>query len=135
MKKYRRVMSHDTEKWSKEKLIIGKCALFAWCNRLEAVSGRYSWSVGKIFENSLGWSSFLWLIFIPLVPQTNPSIPKVSPFFPPRQSNIQNSPIFLLTSLFWGYLISQIKPLGIAHLVSQFACNTGFPCQIDITKS
>ena len=40
--KYRRVMSRDTEEWSREKLILKKYAFFVWCNRLEAVSGRYS---------------------------------------------------------------------------------------------
>ena len=37
-----KVMSRDTEEWSKEKLILEKYAFFVWCNRLEAVSGRYS---------------------------------------------------------------------------------------------
>ena len=39
MKKYRRVMSHDTEKWSKEKVILEKYAYFVWCNRLQSVEG------------------------------------------------------------------------------------------------
>ena len=42
MKKFRRVMSHDTEELSKEKLILEKYAFFMWCDRLEAVSGRFS---------------------------------------------------------------------------------------------
>ena len=58
MKKYRRVMSHDTEEWSKEKLILEKYAFFVWFNGLEAVSGSYSYSVEKIFNNCFGWSSF-----------------------------------------------------------------------------
>ena len=57
-KKYRRVMSHDTEEWSKVNLILEKYAFFVWCNRLAAVSGRYSQSVGKIFDNCLRWISF-----------------------------------------------------------------------------
>ena len=35
-------MSHDTEECSKEKLILEKYAFSVWCNRLEAVSGRYT---------------------------------------------------------------------------------------------
>ena len=58
MKKYKKVMSHDTEEWSIEKLILEKYAIFVWFNRLDAVSGSYSYSVEKIFNNSLEWSSF-----------------------------------------------------------------------------
>ena len=36
MKKYKGVMSHDTEEWYKEKLILEKYAFFVLCNRLEA---------------------------------------------------------------------------------------------------
>ena len=42
MKKYRRVMSHDTLEWSKQRLILDKYPFFVWFNRLKAVSGRYS---------------------------------------------------------------------------------------------
>ena len=42
MKKYRRVMSHDNEGWSKEKVILKKYKFFVWYNRVEAASGRYS---------------------------------------------------------------------------------------------
>ena len=41
MKKYRRVMPHDTENWSKEKLILEKYAFFV-CNAIglkESVEG------------------------------------------------------------------------------------------------
>ena len=34
-------MSYDTKDWSKEKLILEKYAFFVWCNRVEAVSGKY----------------------------------------------------------------------------------------------
>ena len=40
MKKYSRVMSHDTEDWSKEKLILERYAFSVFCKRLEAVGGR-----------------------------------------------------------------------------------------------
>ena len=43
-------MSHDTEEWSKEKLILEKYAFFVY---IKAVSGSYSQSVGKIFGNCL----------------------------------------------------------------------------------
>ena len=35
-------MSHDNEEGSKEKLIIEEYAFFVGCQRLEAVSGKYS---------------------------------------------------------------------------------------------
>ena len=49
--------------------------IFLCCNRPEAVNGRYSWSVEKMFDNCLEWRLFL----------------------------------FLLTSIFWGYLNSQVS--------------------------
>ena len=58
VKKHRGVMPHDTEKWCKEKLILDKYVFFLGCNRLEAVSGRYSKSAGKVFDNCLWLSSF-----------------------------------------------------------------------------
>ena len=75
LKSYRGVMSHDTEEWSKEKLILEKYAFSLCCNRSEAVNGRYSKSVEKMFDNRLEWSLFL----------------------------------FLLSSIFWGYLNSQVS--------------------------
>ena len=49
------------EIWQKStcsEIPVQKYSFFVWCNRLEAVSGRCSSSVGKFFENCLGWSSF-----------------------------------------------------------------------------
>ena len=69
MEKYRRVISPDTEKWSQEKVILEKYEFFVWCNRLEAVSGRY------FRENlwQLSWMKFILLLIcivspLPLVP-------------------------------------------------------------------
>ena len=42
MKKYIRVMSHDTEEWSKEKLILEKYVFCLRLSRLEADGERYS---------------------------------------------------------------------------------------------
>ena len=58
MKKYRRVMFHDTEKWFKQKITLEKYAFSVWCNRLGAVREKYSGSAGNIFDNCLAWSSF-----------------------------------------------------------------------------
>ena len=42
MKMYRRVMPHETEEWSKEKLVLEKYAFSVRYKRLEAVSGMHS---------------------------------------------------------------------------------------------
>ena len=49
--KYKRFMSHNTEEWFKEKLLLEKYVFFVWCNRFEAVNG-------KIFDDCLGGRSF-----------------------------------------------------------------------------
>ena len=36
------IMSHDTEEWPEEKLILEKYAFFVWCSRFEVVKGRCS---------------------------------------------------------------------------------------------
>ena len=88
LKSYRGVMSHDTEEWSKEKLILEKYAFSLCCNRSEAVNGRYSKSVEKMFDNRLEWSLFL----------------------------------FLLSSIFWGYLNSQVSINKMGNSLDYHPC-------------
>ena len=45
-----------------------------------------------------------------LVPQTNPSFPRLCQLPPPKQNNfLKLPPPFLLTPLFWGYLNTQVR--------------------------
>ena len=54
--------SFDNHWWHQQhQLLDQKFAImwkFVWCNRLDAVNGRYCLSVGENLSNSLGWSSF-----------------------------------------------------------------------------
>ena len=80
MKKYRRVMSYDTEEWSKENLIFEKDAFFVWCSRLEAVSGSTFKVYGKSLTTVLDINFIvnLYSFLLSLVPQANSSFPEVS---------------------------------------------------------
>ena len=90
-------MSHDTLEWSKEKLILEKYAFFVWCNKLEAVSGRYSQSVGKYLTTVLDEVKFivnLYSFLLPLLHQADPSFPKVTHLPPSRAEKLSKLSLF-----------------------------------------
>ena len=59
MKKYRRVMSHGTEKWSKEKLISQIHAFLSDAIDLkQSVKGTFKVKRKSLTDNCIGWNSF-----------------------------------------------------------------------------
>ena len=98
MKKYRRIMSHETEEWSKEKLILEKYTFFMWRNRLAG-------HVREKFSNL--WSSHYYKMhwfeaFLLMSLKTRPQVLVITPYkqkestHSPRQHSFKN--VFPLTA-------------------------------------
>ena len=90
-------MSHDTEEWFKEKLILVKYACL--CDVIDfnqsAEDTLKVW--GKSLKTALDEVHFIFNLYsypLPVVPQANPSFPKICHSPPPRKNNFQNSPSF-----------------------------------------
>ena len=62
----------------------------------------------------------LYNFSLPLIPQTNPSFPKVSHL--PLPSRTTFAPLFLLTPLFWGYLNSQVRINKMVNSLDYHPC-------------
>ena len=105
-------MSHDTEEWFKEMLILENMHFL--CDAIDlkqSVGGSLNVS-GKSLT-TVSDEFILYLICLvfpyPWSPKANPSFVKVNYLLPSQAEQLPKLPsLFLLAPLFWGYLGSQV---------------------------
>ena len=84
----------------------------------------------KIQKSYVSRLMSLYSFPLPLVPQVNPSFPKVSNLPPPRQNSFQTPSVFLLTPLFWGYLKSQVRINKLVNSLDYQPCRSKLASRI-----
>ena len=114
-------MSHDTEEWSKEQLILDRCAFL--CDTIDlnqSLEGTLKVQ-GKSLTTVLDEAHFivnLYSVPLPLISQANPSFYKISYLPTPWQDNF----FFLLTPRIWGYFNSQVRINKMVNSLDYHPC-------------